>query len=219
MLSTTLILERLYRVPRRTRRERFRQRLLEIQSKLGRWLQHQSWTLALASSSIVIFFLALGYYYNLLFSLERNVQTAWARVEAGQQRRNHISRNLKELLRFYARYERELMLDVTKMRSDSRKSDDANGDAMGLLGRLNMLAEQYPNLHLTNTVQQVTTGMINTESEIAAYIIGYNETVNIYSTAINTFPAKIFSTVLGFRPYRFYEPEHPSVLLYKELEL
>jgi len=90
---------------------------------------------------------------------------------------------------------------------------------MGLLGRLNAVAEQYPNLHLTNTVEQFMTGVVNTESEIAGYIIEYNRTVNVYRTAKKTFPAKIFSAVLRFRDYPFYEPEDRGVLEFAELKL
>jgi LemA protein len=219
MLPTTLILERLYGVPRHSRSERFRRRVLAIQKNLARWLEHQRWGVALAASIFIILGLAHGYYYNMLFVLQSNVHAAQAKIEAGQQRRNHIKRNLVQLMRFYADYERQLMKDVTKMRGDAQKSAEPNGDAMGLLGRLNAVAEQYPSLHLTNTAEQFMTGVVNTESEIAGYIIDYNRTVNMYRTAKTTFPAKIFSAVLGFPDYSFYQPEDRSVLEFKELKL
>lgn len=215
MLSTPTILERLYRVPKRRRRER----LLEIQQKIGRWLESQRWSAAVLISVTLIFCLAGGYYYNMLFSLESNVQAAHAKIEAGQQRRNHIKRNLVQLLLFYARYEQGLMKDLTAMRSQGQKSGDTGRDVMGLLGRLNAVAEQYPTLHLTNTVELFMNGTVATESEIASYIINYNETVNIYRTTKKSFPAKIFSAMLGFKDYPFYQPEDPKVLPFKELNL
>jgi LemA protein len=219
MLPTTLILERLYGVPRHTRRERLHRRFLALQKSLARWLDHQRWGVALGAAAFVIIGLAHGYYYNMLFMLESNVYTAQAKIEAGQQRRSHIKRNLVALMRFYAQYERELMKDVTQMRTDGGKAPEPEADAMGLLGRLNAVAEQYPNLHLTNTVEQFMTGVVNTESEIAGYIVNYNETVNVYRTAKQTFPAKIFSKVLGFRDHPFYQPEDRNVLEFKELKL
>lgn len=219
MLPTSLILERLYRVPRRTRRERLRRRWLLLQRSIGRWLESQSWGLAFAVSALVVLCLAHGYYYNQLFSLESNLQTAHAKIEAGQQRRSHIKRNLLRLMMFYAQYEQELMKDVTKMRVDREKPRAPDDDTMGLLSRLNVVAEQYPSLNLTNTVEQFLTGAVNTESEIAGYIINYNQTVNTYRTAKKTFPARIFSAVLGFPDYPFYEPEDRGVLPFKELNL
>ena len=219
MLSTPLILERLYGVPQRSRRRRFWQRLQQIQSRVGRWLSYQRWSAALAASAFALLSVVHGYYYNLLISLEYNVQAAQARIEAGQQRRNHIKRNLSQLLLFYARYEKEVMKNTTKLRSDGKTPDAADAETMGLLGRLFAVAEQYPNLQLTNTVEQFMTGVVNTESEIAHYIIGYNEAVNVYRTTKKTFPAKVFSAVLGFRDYSFYEPESRSVLEFKELKL
>jgi LemA protein len=219
MLSTPLILERLYRVPRRRLRERLWRRLREASLKIGRWLEYQRWGLTLMATTILILSLAHGYYYNMLMSLESNLLAARAKIEAGQQRRNHIKRNLTHLAQFYARYEQEMMRDTTKLRADAQKSGAAAGDTMGLLGRLFAVAEQYPALHLTNTVEQFMTGVVNTESEIAAYIISYNEAVNIYRTAKTTFPARVFSAVLGFPDYPFYQPEDRKVLDFQELKL
>jgi len=221
-VQTHLILERLYGAPRRSRRERLEQRLRALQRELGRWLEHQSWTLALGAASLAILIVATGFYYNRLLILEYDVQLARVQIEAGEQRRNHVTRNLTQLVRYYARHERELMKDITKLRIEQRAkaggAESADGTAK-LLGRLNIVAEQYPNLHLTNTVREFTTSVVNTESEIAAYIISYNAAVNIYTITLNTFPARVFGTLLRFRAYPFYKPPNSAGLAFQELKL
>lgn len=220
MLHTQFILERFYKIPRKSRRVRFR----EFQRKLGRWVAHESWGLALGAVSVVMLMLAHGYYYNVLMPLEQNVHFAWSKVEAGQQKRNHVGRNLTALLRYYTHYEAEIMKDVTKLRTHPESEPGTplagpdGSDLTHMLGRLNMVAEQYPLLHLQDTVQEVMRSVISSESEIAGYIIGYNEAATVYNTTLHRFPASVFGRILGFKNYPFYDPEHPDILNFAELK-
>jgi len=221
-VQTQLILERLYGAARRSRRERLRQQLHALRRELGRWLDHQSWTVALSAASLAILIVATGFYYNRLLILEYDVQLARAQIEAGEQKRSHVTRNLTQLMRYYARHEQELMTDVTKLRNQQRAqagvAENPTGSAM-LLGRLNLVAEQYPSLHLTKTVQQFTTTVVSTESEIAAYIIAYNDAVNMYRSTLNAFPARVFGLLLRFHAYPFYKPQNSAALVFQELKL
>jgi LemA protein len=222
VLQTQLILDRLYRVPRRSRRERLQQRWRQFRRTFARWLEYQSWSFALGTVSLVCLLLATAYYYNKLLTLEYEVQLAWARVEAGEQRRSHVTRNLANLLDYYTRHEKDLMKDVTKQRTAAGASSAgaSNGEALGqILGRLNAVAEQYPNLQVTKAVQLFSTTVVNTESEIAFYIIGYNNAINTYTITLNTYPAKVFGKLLGFGQYRYYKPKDPARLAFQELKL
>ena len=221
-MHTHPILERLYGAPRRSRRDRLEQRLRALQREVGRWLKHQSFTLALGASSLAMLIVATAFYYNRLLTLQYDVELARVQIEAGEQRRSHVTRNLTQLVRYYARHERELMTDVTKLRNQQRAQaggPESIGGTAQLLGRLNLVAEQYPSLHLTNTIQQFTTSVVNTESEIAAYIIAYNAAVNIYSITLNTWPARVFGTLLRFHSYPFYKPQNSAGLVFQELKL
>lgn len=123
-------------------------------------------------------------------------------------------------------------------RSDASANDTASGDesaaassseaAAGatenesletLLMRFNAVAEQYPNLHLTKSATQFSDAVVNSENEIAARISEYNMAVNLYTTALNTFPASIFAKTLGFEDVPFYEIDDPSRQEYRELDL
>ena len=160
------------------------------------------------------------YYYNQFVDLEFNVQAAWAQVEASQQKRNHVQRNLTQLLRYYAKYEQALMTDVTKLRTEASEEElSTEGQTPSeLLMRLKAVAEQYPNLHLTNTVQQLTLAVVNSESEIAQQIMTYNNVVNVYTTMLGQFPGNVIGPALGFQSYKFYEPEDRQILKYHELK-
>jgi LemA protein len=220
VLRTQFILERFYKIPRKSRRVRFR----EFQRKLGRWIAQESWGLALGAVTLVLLMLAHGYYYNVLMPLEQNVHFSWSKVEAGQQKRNHVGRNLTGLLRYYTHYEAEIMKDVTKLRTQEHSEPgtqlagpDGN-DLTHMLGQLHVVAEQYPLLHLQDTVQEVMRAVVSSESEISGYIIGYNEAVTVYATTLHRFPASVFGRILGFKDYQFYNPEQPAILDFAELK-
>ena len=220
-MHTDLILERLYRIPRR--RQRRRNYFRRAQRWLFDWVRQHNWKLSLGAVVFAAWASSHIYYYNRLIDLEFNVQASWAQVEASQQKRNHVTRNLTQLLRYYAKYEQGLMTDVTKLRGEANKPEaesvsGGEGTPSEQLLRLHAIAEQYPNLHLTNTVQQLTVATVNSESEISQQIMNYNNVVNVYTTMLGQFPGNVIGRSLGFSPYSFYEPEDRKILKYNELK-
>lgn len=217
-MQTDLILERLYRIPRR--RQRRKNYLRRLQRFLVDWVSQHNWKLILIAVSVAVWCVTHVYYYNRFVDLEFNVQAAWAQVEAAQQKRNHVQRNLTQLLRYYAKYEQALMTDVTKLRTESTEEElSLEGQSPSeLLMRLKAVAEQYPNLHLTNTVQQLTLSTVNSETEIAQQIMVYNNVVNVYTTMLGQFPGNLMGKALGFESHPFYEPEDRKILKYHELK-
>jgi LemA protein len=103
-----------------------------------------------------------------------------------------------------------------KLRADEVPPEPSLGE---MLGRIDALAEQYPNLHLTSTVERFSQAVVASEAEVALRIMEYNNSVNMYTTALNTYPGKVFGKTLGFESMDFYQPKDRSVLEYRELEL
>jgi LemA protein len=246
-MDSDLILARLYRLPLRKRRpkvplfRRLRDRLVRT---LGVVSERYSTKLAIGALIVGAWLAAHTYYYNNLTLLEFDCRAAWAQIEVVQVKRNHIQRNLVRLLRYYADYEGTLMKDVTDIRAqaDAAAADATNagiaavdaagdeaargaapaepsGDVGGLLGRLRMVAENYPSLHLTNTVQQFSAAIIDTESAIALRIADDHSAVNRYTTVTHQFPGIMFARPLGFEDFEFYTADDPRILKYREVEL
>lgn len=216
-METPLILERLYRLPPRKKRGRKLGRALRFvrRAALGWVIRRTNWL----TCGAVVVSVWLGshiYYYNELISLEYDVKAAWAQVEVTQQKRNHVQRNLTQLLRYYARYERAVLQEMTAMRT-KKSSEPAPETTEQLLARLDAVAEQYPSLNLENTVRQFSETSTQTESEITERIVLYNTAVNTYTTALNRFPANLFGKPMGFEEYDFYAPEDRSKLPYREV--
>jgi LemA protein len=185
------------------------------------------------SSTLILLIAAAGsiFYYNLLVTTEQDVLASRGKVNALLQRRNDISINLSKAVLDYAKHERGVFTGVVALRSVLSK--DAEKDpkldemfnrvkqqetragavktaktppvpgAWSPLARLLAVAEQYPDLKLSNTFINLMTALIEIEKDLASERISYNDNVNIYTTNMAKFPINIYAVLLGFKekPY------------------
>lgn len=179
------------------------------------------------------------YYYNLLVNLECNVQAAWAQVEAQLQRRFYIQQNLTKIVIDYSQYEKELLTNLTKMRTSvpaakakeaqQPPAESSSPSALPqpeqmtrlqldkLFSNILLVAEQYPQLKLTENFQQFSTVIVDVETQIAERLMGYNDSVNNYTTTLTQFPGNVFGAICGFQLYKFYTPDK-EILSFQPVE-
>jgi LemA protein len=172
------------------------------------------------------------YYYNLFVAMKSKVEGDWANVEVVMQERHHIVINLNRLVVDYAQHERELLTKVTEIRgapSSPRPTGEAaeavkpkpptpeevaaalkGVDQLGpkqleaLFSRIQMVAEQYPQLKLTENFQQFSTEIVETEHKTADLLMQYNKSVNLYMTERGQWPGNHYAAILGFEPKAFF---------------
>ena len=60
--------------------------------------------------------------YNTFVTLDESIKASWAQVENQLQRRYDLIPNLVETVKGYAKHEREVFIEVTKMRSQVGKA-------------------------------------------------------------------------------------------------
>lgn len=218
-LPTRLILERMYGfrplLPAHRRWWDPRPLLARYRRGAKYWVRRKTWRLVFASLVIGAWVAAHIYYYNRLIDLEFNVKAAHAQIEVAQLKRNHIIRSLTRILHYYSAYEGGILKGVTKLRNQGEKpnpvpplpktSKGASPEA--LLSRLFALSEAYPDLKLTKTAEKFSDAIVNSETDVAAWIMQYNNSVNMYTTVLERFPGDIFGRTMGFKPYPFYKPE------------
>lgn len=219
-MDTRLLLARLYGIrPRRGRAGLVRR----LWRGLVAWVREHDRRLALVTLGLTALGAFSVYYYNRLTVLEYDVRKAEANLTASELRRGHIQHNLTRLLRHYADYESRVMEEITRVRTGSELDRGAEpappGSNQDLLGRLQVIAEQYPGLRLTDSTQQLGSAVVAAETDITQRIVEYNEAVNVYTTVLNQFPGNVAGPAMGFEEYDFYAPEEGSPTEYRELEL
>jgi LemA protein len=213
--------------------QRRRKRRIPLGRSLHAWASMNVRKLVFFGGLFLAWLVAHVHWYNKLTDYEYNIQMSWAQVEAEQERRYHIQQDLARLVLGYARHERDLMVELTALRTDARgavagamggRSDatEPEDDAASLDGlppgeldrifpQIMIAAEQYPNLRLTENFQQFSTAIIETETRITEHIQTYNERVNSYTTILKQFPGNLFGAVWGFETYEFYAPEREDL--------
>ena len=151
--------------------------------------------------------------YNSLIAEEETVNEAWANVETAYQRRADLIPNLVNTVKGAANFEQETLTSVTNARaratSINLSAEDLGDPARlaqfqqaqtelgGALGRLLVVAENYPQLRATEAFRDLQVQLEGTENRINVARTRYNEAVRVYNTKIRSFPAALFAGIFG----------------------
>ncbi len=154
--------------------------------------------------------------YNRLVTLKNRFQNAFAQIEVQLKRRHDLIPNLVETVKGYMSHERETLEAVIQARAaavsglDAAAKDPTSDAAMqqlagaegaltGALGRLMVVAEQYPDLKATQNMQQLTEELTSTENKVAFARQAYNDSATSYNTYKQTFPPVLLAGIFGHR--------------------
>ena len=159
---------------------------------------------------IAAIFLALvalsGCGVNEVPRLDEQVKAAWSQVQNQYQRRADLVPNLVETVKGYATQEREtltaviearakatslqLPADITQNPEAFKQFQAAQSQLSGALGRLLVVAEQYPNLKSDQAFLSLQSQLEGTENRIAVARKDYIEAVQRYNTELRTIPGR-----------------------------
>jgi LemA protein len=149
--------------------------------------------------------------YNRMVSRRQAVDNSWAQIETALQRRHDLIPNLVETVKGYAQHERDTFEEVTKARSGALAAQApptqaaAEDGLTAAIGRLMVVAEQYPQLRATENFQKLQESLSETEDQIAITRRVYNDTVQTYNTAIQQFPAVLIANAFHFDPRQYFD--------------
>lgn len=160
--------------------------------------------------------------YNSMVTNQETVTTAWSNVESQYQRRADLIPNLVNTVKGYATHERETLEGVMNARAKAtqvtvdptqltpeklQQFQQAQGQLSTALGRLMMVAENYPNLKANENFSELQAQLEGTENRINESRRLYNEAVQVYNVGIRRFPAVIFAHMFGFEPQTKFEAD------------
>jgi LemA protein len=165
--------------------------------------------------------------YNSLVSLRNRFKNAFAQIDVQLKRRYDLIPNLVETAKGYLKHEHGTLEDVTKARniayaaSQAAAANPADSNAVkglvsaeggltGALGRLMVVAEQYPDLKANQNMMQLTEELTSTENKVAFARQAYNDSVMAYNTSRETFPNVVLAGMFGFLPAELFHVEDPS---------
>jgi LemA protein len=142
---------------------------------------------------------------NRLVALQENVHSAWGQVETVLQRRYDLIPNLVNTVKGYAKHEKDVLEDVTRLRSQwagAQTVDDkvkASTQLEGGLARLLLVAERYPDLKANENFRDLQNELAGTENRITVERQRYNDVARTYNTTVRQFPASVVAGMRGFK--------------------
>ena len=159
---------------------------------------------------LVIIILAIILLYNNLVQLKLKVKNAWAQIDTQLKRRFDLIPNLIDTVKGYMQHEENTLKDITELRNSFANSSsiddkvDTNNKLNNALKSVFALAEAYPDLKANQNFLSLQQELSNVEDKIAYSRQFYNDTVQMYNTAIMSFPANILASLFGFKEQNFF---------------
>jgi len=164
---------------------------------------------------LISLFMSIGT-YNSLVSKEEAAKAAWSQVENQYQRRFDLIPNLVETVKGFAKQEREVLTEVTRLRSqwgearatgNIAQAQQAARGLEGALSRLLLVVERYPELKSNQNFLRLQDQLEGTENRISVERRRYNLAVQQYNTAIRRFPTNLMASIFGFTRMSLFEAE------------
>ena len=144
--------------------------------------------------------------YNGVVAKDEACNKAWGNVESVLQRRFDLIPNLVSTVKGYAAHEKGILEEVTRLRSqwgEARTPEQKAGVASmleGALGRLMVVAENYPELKANQNFIALQDELAGTENRINVERQRFNETVQDYNTTVRQMPTALVARLAGFQP-------------------
>ena len=149
--------------------------------------------------------------YDNVIAMDENIKGSWAQVENQLKRRYDLIPNLIETVKGYASHEKELFENIANARTKYFQANTVNDKVQasnqleGVLSRLLLLREAYPQLKANQSFLKLQDSLEGTENRISVERKRYNEAVQILNTYIRTFFGRFFASFAGVSSAEYYE--------------
>jgi LemA protein len=153
---------------------------------------------------VLLIFWVIGI-YNRVVKLRNQRQTAFADIDVQLKQRHDLIPQLVEVVKGYAKHERELLTAITEARTAAMGATTidekiaAEGKLSGALQGLKIQVEAYPDLKANQNFLQLQEEMSDIENKLAAARRYFNAATTEYNNSIETFPANVIAGSFGFK--------------------
>lgn len=179
-------------------------------------------TLAVLAVILVVVLIWGVLLYNRLVELRNRIANAFGQIDVQLKRRHDLVPNLVEVARGYMAHEAATLEAVIKARGLAQSATDAaraqpasaasigalavaeNG-LMGSLGRLMMVAEDYPDLKADASMRSLSEELSSTENRLGFARQAYNDQVLDFNNEATQFPGLIVARLFVFTPAAMLE--------------
>jgi len=149
--------------------------------------------------------------YNRVIAMDEQVKSQWAQVENQLKRRYDLIPNLVETVKGYAKHEKELFENIANARTKYFQANSvkdkiqASQQLEGVLSRLLMLQEAFPQLKANESFLKLQDSLEGTENRIAVERKRYNDDVRVLNTYRRSFMGRFIAAFANVNEAQYYE--------------
>ncbi len=174
---------------------------------------------------VVVLFVLYRFFagsYNSMVQREEQVTSAWSQVENVYQRRLDLIPNLVATVKGAADFEKSTLTAVIEARASAtqvkvdpknltpealQKFQAAQGELSSALGRLMVVAEQYPQLKANQNFLELQSQLEGTENRITVERQKFNDIVMDYNKYVRSFPQVLLAGMYGFKEKAYFQAD------------
>lgn len=139
--------------------------------------------------------------YNKLIAYIEAVKNNEKQIDIQLDRRYKVFQSLIEVVKKYMDYEQTTLKDVVALRSQAQAAKDsgntqarmeAENKISGIVGGINAVFEQYPDLKASQNALQLQEEIVSTENKLAYAKQAFNDSVERY----NAFKKSFFQSIV-----------------------
>jgi LemA protein len=166
--------------------------------------------------------------YNTLQSQDEAIKAGWSEVLNQYQRRADLVPNLVNTVKGYAAHEQSVLMGVTEARAKVgqlqatpelvndeaalQKFQAAQAELSTALGRLLLVAENYPQLKADASFRDLQAQLEGTENRITVARNRYIQTVQAYNTTVRQFPSNLTAMLFGMQTKANFSVENEKAI-------
>ena len=151
---------------------------------------------------------------NTIPTFEQDAKAKWSEIQNQYKRRADLIPNLVESVKGFADQEKSVLTGVTEARAKAtqaqitlppdiltnpeamKKYAEAQNQLTGALRQLLAVSERYPDIKSGQNFLALQSQLEGTENRIAISRRDYIQSVQQYNTELNTFPGRIWKSIL-----------------------
>ena len=149
--------------------------------------------------------------YNKVISMDEQVKAQWAQVDNQLKRRYDLIPNLVETVKGYATHEREIFENIAQARTQYFQAKtpadkiQASQQLEGVLSRLLVLRETYPQLKANESFLKLQDSLEGTENRISVERKRYNDAVQVLNSYRRSVMGRFIAALAGVGEAKYFE--------------
>jgi LemA protein len=151
--------------------------------------------------------------YNKFQRLNNGAEAGLSQIKVALKKRLDMISQLAEVVKGYAKFEKNVMENITKMRSlvsqdiATKEIDKINGESKSILERILAVVENYPDLKASKNFIDLMNAIKDVEGEISRQRYTYNNIVQEYNTKLDVIPSNFVAKLLSYKRLEYLKFE------------